>query len=134
MSASPPAKLGIIAGSGHFPERLIAAAQGQGREVFVLAFDGETDMASLSRVPHAWVQLGHIGDAIGILREQGISDLVLAGRIRRPSFSSLRVDMHGMKLLSRLIKAQFSGDNALFTTIIGYLEEMGFRVIGAIRF
>lgn len=124
-------KLGIIAGSGDFPERVIAAAIGDNRDVFVIAFDGETDMPSITTVPHAWVHLGHIGNAIRILKQEGITDVVLAGKVRRPSLPSLRFDVQGLKLLSRIIKSQVYGDNAIFSTIVTFLEDTGFNVIGA---
>jgi DUF1009 family protein len=128
---TPPSKLGIIAGSGNFPERLIAAALGEDREIFVIAFDGETDMPSITAVPHAWVHLGHIGHAIRILQQEGISEIVLAGKVRRPSLPSLRFDIQGLKLVSRIIKSQLYGDNAIFSTIVSFLEDSGFTVIGA---
>ena len=130
-SSASQAKLGIIAGSGQFPERIISAATSDGRDVFVIAFDGETDMPSLATVPHAWVHLGHIGRAIRLLRKEGINEVVLAGRIRRPSLASLRLDVQGLKLVSRIVKSQIYGDNAIFTTIITFLEDNGFSVIGA---
>jgi len=128
--ASHP-KLGIIAGSGNFPERVIAAAHSEGRDIFVIAFDGETDMPSITSVPHAWVHLGHIGHAIRILKQENIHDIILAGKVRRPVLPSLRFDIQGLKLLSRIAKSQLYGDNAIFSTIVGFLEDSGFTVHGA---
>ena len=44
--------LGIIAGSGDLPRRLIAACRAQGRPCFVLAIQGQTDDATVADVPH----------------------------------------------------------------------------------
>src|SRR5690349_1728805 len=86
-------KLGIIAGSGDLPVRLIDACVKTGREVFVLAFENETDQFCVQDVPHAWMRLGAIGQAIQTLRQAGVGELVLAGRIRRPSIAQLRPDL-----------------------------------------
>ena len=40
------AKLGVIAGRGPLPRQVIDAAQRAGREVFVLAFEDETEPES----------------------------------------------------------------------------------------
>src|SRR3954470_16918419 len=50
--------LGIIAGNGGLPARLIESCRAAGREVFVLALQGEADPATVARVPHAWCRLG----------------------------------------------------------------------------
>ena len=51
------------------------------RPVFVLAFEGYTDMESTKNVEHAWVRLGAAGKALQYLRDAGTEDLVLAGPI-----------------------------------------------------
>jgi DUF1009 family protein len=123
--------LGILAGGGELPARLIEACRNQGRDYFILGFDGSVDAATLDGQPHARVRLGAIGEALVHLREAGVQELVMAGRMKRPSLATLRPDGTGAKLLARLGKSFFSGDNSLLTAVIGYLEEEGFKVIGA---
>src|ERR1051325_5404470 len=54
-TAGPPqGPLGIIAGNGGLPRRIIEHCQAAGREVFVLALEGEADPAAVVAVPHAW--------------------------------------------------------------------------------
>ena len=64
-------KLGILAGSGELPGQLVRTCQGEGRPVFVLAFEGHTDPDSLARCEHAWVRLGAAGKAIEALKQAG---------------------------------------------------------------
>ena len=82
-------KLGILAGGGEIPARLAAAVQGAGREVFVVAFEGQTDPATVAGVPHLWSRLGAAGSIIDRLRAEGVGELVFAGPVRR-SFSQRR--------------------------------------------
>ena len=42
-------KLGILAGGGRLPALIIQACRDEGREFFVIAFEGETDLLSLRR-------------------------------------------------------------------------------------
>lgn len=46
-------RLGVLAGGGRLPAAVVDAARAQGRDVFVLAFEGQTDPAWLAGVEHA---------------------------------------------------------------------------------
>jgi len=127
MAARPT--LGILAGAGDLPLRLIDACRASGQEVFVLALAGEGDAARFDGVPHASVRLGAAAEALRILRENGVGELVLAGRVKRPSLASLRPDWRAAKLFAR-IGLRALGDNGLLGAVIQELEAEGFRVVG----
>jgi len=122
-------KLGILAGGGEIPGRLVDACRAAGREVFVLAFEGHTEPGALTGVDHAWSRLGAMGAALQALRRAGVGDLVLAGPIRRPSLAELRPDFRGLQFLTK-VGAEALGDDGLLSALVGALEEEGFRVVG----
>jgi UDP-2,3-diacylglucosamine hydrolase len=123
------ARLGILAGAGELPMRVIEAARAASRPVFVLAFEGIADPAVVAALPHAWVRLGAAGEAMRLLREAGVEELVLAGAVRRPSLASLRPDWRAAKFFARIgLKAL--GDDGLLGAVIAELEGEGFRVVG----
>jgi UDP-2,3-diacylglucosamine hydrolase len=122
--------LGIIAGSGGLPRRVIESCRAAGRPVFVLAFEGEADREALAAVPHAWCRLGGAASGLDLLRANGVAELVLAGGVRRPSLSSLRPDWRAAKFLAR-VGYRALGDDGLLSAIVKELEREGFRVIGA---
>jgi UDP-2,3-diacylglucosamine hydrolase len=122
--------LGIIAGSGGLPRRVIESCRAAGRPVFILAFEGEADREALAAVPHAWCRLGGAASGLDLLRANGVAELVLAGGVRRPSLSSLRPDWRAAKFLAR-VGYRALGDDGLLSAIVKELEREGFRVIGA---
>jgi DUF1009 family protein len=122
-------KLGILAGSGDLPRRLIDACRAADRPFFVLAFAGEADPAALEGVPHAVIRLGAAGEGFRILRENSVEELVFAGGIKRPTVTSLRPDWRAARFFAR-IGYRALGDNGLLTAVIKELEEEGFRVVG----
>lgn len=124
------AKLGIVAGGGELPRRLIDACRAGSRPFFVLGFIGETDPAVLADVPHALIRLGAAGEGFRRLREAGVEELVLAGGIRRPSVASLRPDWRAAKFFAR-IGYRALGDDGLLSAVIKEIEAEGFRVVGA---
>src|SRR5205807_6193462 len=86
------AKLGILAGSGELPRRVIEACRASDRPVFVIAFEGFCDPATVAGVAHEWVRLGAAGTTLRLLRANGVEELLMAGGLRRPSFWALRPD------------------------------------------
>ena len=123
--------LGIIAGGGPLPGLIARACRGEGREILVIAFEGETDPETCVGVPHRWLGLGAVGALLKSLRQASCREVVLAGSIRRPSLSSLKVDLRGMRLLGRIARAKTKGDDALLSLVIAELEDEGFTVVGA---
>jgi len=125
-----PPKLGIIAGGGDLPRRLVAACQAQGRAVFVLALDGQCDAEDFAAVPHDHVRLGAPGRAFKLLRQAGVAEIVFAGRVKRPSIADLRPDWRQLRFLAGL-GGRLGSDNRLMTAVIRIFEAEGFRVVGA---
>ncbi len=123
-------KLAVLAGSGPLPAQVVAAASATGAEVFVLAFDGETDPGLVHGLEHQWLPLGAVGRAIDILHAARVQDVVLIGAMRRPALAKLGLDGRGMRLLAR-VGLRRLGDNRLLSLIVEELEGEGFRVLGA---
>lgn len=121
--------LGILAGGGDLPRRLIAACRATGRGVFVIAFDGQTDPETVADVPHAWNRLGAAGATLDRLREAGCADVVMAGTIKRPSMTALAPDLRGAALLAR-VGWRAIGDDGVLRAVAAELEKDGFRVLG----
>lgn len=131
MTEFPEHALGVIAGKGSLPRNVIAACRNKNRPVFILALQDITPEEVTIGHDHAWVRLGEVGKALSILREQGIKELVIAGKVERPSLSSLRPDAKGMLLLSKLGGSMLAGDDALLSTIVRFFEGEGFLVTGS---
>jgi len=125
-----PPKLGILAGGGALPLRLIDACKADGREFFVVALKDQADQNAFNGVPHEWVRLGAAGKALDLLRKKNVEELVLAGSVKRPSLTALRPDPWGLKLLTKA-GVNSLGDDGLLTTVIKELEKEGFRIVGA---
>jgi UDP-2,3-diacylglucosamine hydrolase len=124
------AKIGIVAGSGALPRRLVDSCRKAGREVFVLALDGEANPEALADVPHDWCRIGAAAKGLDLLRANEVTELVLAGGVRRPSIVSLRPDWRAARFFAR-VGRRVLGDDGLLSAIVKELEREGFRVIGA---
>ncbi len=123
--------LGIIAGGGPLPARVADAARDAGRPVFLVALEGYADAATFAAHPHQSARLGAAGRIITLLRAHHCREIVLIGPVRRPHLLNLRPDVDGAKLLARIGRAAFAGDDGFLAAIVRVLGEEGFRVLGA---
>lgn len=119
----------VLAGAGELPRHVIEAARRLGRPVYALGFHGYTDAETLRCAPSAKVRLGAAGEAIATLRAWGVIDLVMAGKIERPSLSALRPDARAARLLAR-ISGRALGDDNLLRAVATELEREGFHLVG----
>ncbi|MEM7225864.1 MAG: UDP-2,3-diacylglucosamine diphosphatase LpxI [Pseudomonadota bacterium] len=122
-------KLGILAGSGTLPRRLAELCRQDGQEVFLLAFEGQTDPQTVEGLEHAWIRLGAAAEGVRRLKEAGVGRLVMAGPIKRPSLGALRPDWRTAKWIAK-VGSRALGDDGLLRSIIGELESEGFEVVG----
>jgi DUF1009 family protein len=123
--------LGILAGGGPLPGLVARAAQAAGRDVFLVGLAGFAEQKILAPFPHAIARMGAAGQILDLLRGHGCRDLVLVGPVRRPSILDLRPDATGAKILARIGRAAFTGDDGLLAAVVRVLADEGFSVIGA---
>lgn len=129
LSAQP--KIGILAGRGSLPAKLVEACRQASRDVFVIAFNGETDPDVVHDVPHAWVDVTAVGRTLRLLHDAEVRELVMVGPVSRPDFARIRPDWHAAKLLPKILKAARQGDDAIMKVLVADLEQQGFTVVGA---
>ena len=124
-------KLGILAGGGDLPLQIIEECRRHDRAFHVIGFEGQANPNDYADMPFTAVRLGAAGKSMEILRQNGISEIVMAGHIRRPSLAALRPDAVTLKFFLKS-GAKSLGDDGLLTAVIRYLEEEeGFRIVGA---
>jgi DUF1009 family protein len=77
------------------------------------------------------IRIGAAGRLIAALRAHECHDLVLIGPVRRPSLLDLRPDTEGARILARIGRAAFAGDDGLLAAVVKVLGEEGFHVLSA---
>ncbi|WP_435641833.1 LpxI family protein [Micavibrio aeruginosavorus] len=119
--------LGIIAGGGLLPERLLGVCDTKGIDTFVVGFERQTDLAILKDRRYMLTRLGAAGQIINTLKAHKVRDLVLIGSIRRPSLKELRPDFRTLKFFLRL-GLRAIGDDGLLKALRRELERDGFKI------
>ncbi len=122
-------RLGIIAGGGALPARLIDSCLKRNIKPFLVCFNGYTSQDLVGDHDHIWTRLGAAGKIINYFKTNNVHDVVMIGHIKRPSLSDVSPDWKGIQILSR-IGVRALGDNSLLSLLKNELENEGLRVRG----
>lgn len=122
-------KLGIIAGDGSLPGQIIDACRQTGRDFYVLAFEGSAKTDVIGDAPAEWIRMSGLSRALSAARREGVEELVLVGKIPRPSILELMRDPRSARFMAK-VGTRMLGDNTILSAVIKELEENeGFRVV-----
>ena len=119
---APLPKLGIIAGGGTAPRRVIEACIAQHREFFVICLEGQAEKDIAHNVPHVWLPLGAGSKLRDVTVSEKILEIVMIGHVRRPSLWELKPDWLSLKVVGK-IGMNMLGDDGLLRAVGNAIEE-----------
>src|SRR6202021_3092698 len=95
---------GMLAGNGRFPLLALETARAAGDQVVVVAIKEEASPEVEQLADRCyWISLGQLSRLIEILKEEGITEVMMAGQVKHAKiFSSIRPDWKLVKLLGVL--------------------------------
>jgi len=120
-------RYGLIAGNGRFPLLALESARRLGHDVTVVAIQEEASPEVAAAAPRChWISLGQLGKLIDILKQEGITEVVMAGQVKHAKiFSSIRPDWRLVKLLAALPSKNTDG---LIGGVMRILEDEGIHL------
>lgn len=127
--SGPQTPLGVLAGGTIIPIEIAEALRARGRDVHIVALEGEADPA-IARFPHTWVNWGAIGRMISAFQKAGCQEIVIVGRVRRPNLMGLRPDGLFWRTLPQLLGFLRGGDDTILRMVIAFFERHGLTVRG----
>ena len=74
------------------------------------------------------------GKIINLIKDKKSKKVLFAGKIIKPKFSTLRLDLKGIYYMPSILKAAKLGDAAIIKTIIKILNNENIKVISSIFF
>ena len=123
-------KLGIIAGGGAIPKKLIECCQAQQRDYFVLAIEGNADKNLITEdIPHQWIRIGQAGTGFKKFHDEHVEEVVMIGTIRRPSLKDLVPDFRTAAFFAK-IGMKAIGDDGILRAVVKEIESEGMIVRG----
>lgn len=132
VEPKPPARIarcGMIAGGGSLPVEIARNLTARGAKIHVVMIEGEADDA-LRAFPHTILNWAELGRAVGALKRAGMTDMIMVGRMSRPSFRTARPDFGFLFSLPRILKAlRAGGDDAVLRGVVRLFESRGLNVL-----
>lgn len=117
--------LALIAGTGGLPDEVVAALS---ERPLICALEGfEPD----NLTPDLTFPLEQLGSFIAEIKSRGVTQLCMAGAVRRPKVDPARIDAATMPLVPVLQQAILSGDDGALRAVIGIFEDAGLQVSAA---
>ncbi len=78
--------------------------------------------------------IGQFGKIIKILKDNNCKKVLFAGKVKKPNFSKLKLDLKGIYYMPRIIKASKLGDAAILKEIIKILAQNKIKTENSLKF
>lgn len=121
--------LAVIAGRGHLPA-IVARAAAREADVIVCHMAG-FPAEGVEGFEVIAFRVERLGGLIGTLLRRGVTEVCLAGAVRRPKVNPANIDVATIPIAPRLAAAARAGDNVLLREVLAIFEERGLRVRAA---
>ena len=112
--------IGLIFGDTDFPKQILKKVRGKKEYLIIDLTKNKKFKKDKNSHP---VSLGQFGKIIKILKENRCKKVLFAGRVKRPKFSKLRLDIKGLYYIPGIIKKSKLGDAAILKEIINILKR-----------
>jgi len=80
------------------------------------------------------VSIGQFGKIIKILKDNKCKKVLFAGKVKKPKFSKLKLDIKGIYYIPRIIKSSKLGDAAILKEIIKILKQEKITTVSSLFF
>ena len=122
----------LIFGDSDFPNKILRNIVKQKVKYFIIDLSKKNIFKSNKKSNR--ISIGQFGKMIKLMKLYKCKKVLFAGKINKPKFSSLRMDIKGFYYLSKIIKASKLGDAAIIKIIINILKKEKINVISSITF
>ena len=124
--------IGLFLGDSDFSEIVLKKIEKLNKKYFII--DLSKNNKFKKDINAYRISIGKFGKIINLIKEKNSKKVLFAGKITKPKFSSLRLDLKGVYYMPNIIKAAKSGDAAIIKSIINILNNEGIKVVSSIFF
>ena len=123
--------IGLIFGETDFPKQILKKVKSKKRYLII----DLTKKKIFKKDKNSYsVSLGQFGKIIKILKENKCKKVLFAGKVKKPKFSKLRLDLKGLYYIPRIIKSSKLGDASILKEIINIFKKERITTISSLFF
>ena len=119
--------IGLFLGDTDFSEIVLKKIKKLNKKYFIIDFSKKNKFKKNKNCNR--INIGKFGEIISLIKKYKSKEVLFAGKITKPEFSTLRLDFKGIYYMPSIIKATKSGDAAIIKAIIKILEKENIKVI-----
>ena len=123
--------IGLIFGETDFPKKILEKIKNKKKYLIIDLTKNRKFKKNKNSFP---ASLGQFGKIINILKNNNCKKILFAGTVKKPKFSTLRLDFKGIYYMPRIIKSSKLGDAAILKEIINILKKEKIRTISSLFF
>ena len=124
--------IGLFLGDTDFSEIVLRKIKRLNKKYFIIDFSKNNKFKK--DINSHRISIGKFGKILSLIKEKKSKKVLFAGKIAKPKFSTLRLDLKGIYYMPGVIKASKLGDAAIIKSIIKILDKEGVKVISSIFF
>ena len=113
--------IGLIFGETNFPKEILKKVKKKNIRYLIIDLT-KNKVFKKDKNSHP-VSIGQFGKIIKILKENKCYSVLFAGKVKKPNFTKLRLDLKGIYYIPRIIKSSKLGDAAILKEIIKILNK-----------
>lgn len=123
--------IGLIFGETNFPKEILKKVKKKHLKYLII----DLSKGKFKKEKHSYnVSIGQFGKIIKILKENKCKKVLFAGKVKKPTFSKLRLDLKGIYYISRIIRSSKLGDAAILKEIIKILKKERISTLSSLTF
>ena len=124
--------IGLIFGDTDFPKEILKTIKK--KKIKYLIIDLSKSKKFKKDKKSYSVSIGQFGKIINIFQKNNCKKVLFAGKVNKPNFSNLRLDLKGIYFIPRIIKASKLGDAAILKEIIKILSQNKIKTENSLKF
>ena len=124
--------IGLFLGDTDFSEIVLSKIKKLNKKYFIIDFSKKNKFQKDKNSFR--ISIGKFGSIINLIKQKNCKKVLFAGKISKPNFSSLRLDLKGIYYMPSVIRAAKIGDAAIIKSIIEILSNEGIKVISSLSF
>ena len=124
--------IGLIFGETNFPREILKNIKKRNLKYFIIDL---TKKKIFSKIKNSYtVSIGEFGKITKIFKKNKCKKVLFAGKIEKPHFSKLKLDLKGVYYFPRIIKSSKLGDAAILKEIIKIFKQEKINTISSLTF
>ena len=123
--------IGLIFGETNFPIQVLNKIKKRKIKYIII----DLTKGKFKRDKHSYnISIGQLGKILKTLKENKCKKVLFAGKVNKPNFSKLKLDLKGIYYIPRIVKSSKLGDAAILKEIIKILKQEKITTISSLAF